>query len=127
MKPLAKKSNVFAEKLPQEVVLYDKTNHKVHCLNKTAAAVWESSDGTRTVNEMTSVVETKSGAPADRQLVALAVDELQKAGLMEACGGPVVDASLASRREAMGKLALAGTALVATIVAAAPSAHALNG
>ncbi len=124
MKPLAKKTNVFAEKLPQEVVLYDKTNYKVHCLSKTAAAVWESSDGTRTIDELTSVVEAKSGVPAERQLVALAVDELQKAGLMEACSGPVVDAAQASRREAMGKIALAGTALVATLVASAPQAHA---
>ena len=123
MKPLAKKTNVFAEKLPQEVVLYDKTNYKVHCLSKTAAAVWESSDGTRTIDELTSVVEAKSGVPAERQLVALAVDELQKAGR---CKPAVVlwDAAQASRREAMGKIALAGTALVATLVASAPEAHA---
>ena len=96
----------------------------MHCLSKTAAAVWESSDGTRTVDDLAHVVEAKSGAPVDRKLVLLALDELEKADLMEAGSGVVLDVGFASRREAMGKLALAGAALVTTIVAAAPAAHA---
>jgi hypothetical protein len=127
MKPLAKKSNIFSENLPQEVILYNKTNNKVHCLNKTAAAVWESSDGTRTVEDLARIVETKSEAPMDRKLVLLALDELEKADLMESGSGMILDAALTSRRKAMGKIALAGTALVTTIVASAPRAHASTG
>jgi len=82
MKPVARKSGIFAENLPEEVVLYDKTHDKVHCLNKTAAAVWENSDGSKTVDELTRVVEAKSGAPADRKLVLQALEELEEAGLM---------------------------------------------
>ena len=122
MKPLARKSGVFAENLPEEVVLYDKTHDKVHSLNKTAAAVWENSDGSKTVDELTKVVAAKSGAPSDRNLVLQAIEELDEAGLMEA--GVVREAGLPSRREAVGKMVMAGTALVATIVAAAPKAHA---
>ena len=124
MKPLAKKNNIFAENLPQEVVLYDKSNNKVHCLNKTAAAVWESSDGTKTVDDLARIVEAKSGAPVDRKLVLLALDELEKADLMEAGSGVVLDAALASRREAVGKIAMASTALVATLIASPPTTHA---
>jgi len=122
MKPLARKSGVFAENLPEEVVLYDKTHDKVHSLNKTAAAVWENSDGSKTVDELTKVVAAKSGAPSDRNLVLQAIEELDEAGLMEA--GVVREAGLPSRREAVGKMVMAGSALVATIVAAAPKAHA---
>jgi hypothetical protein len=124
MKPLARKNGVFVENLPEEVVLYDKTHDKVHCLNKTAAAVWENSDGSKTVDELTQVVEAKSGAPADRKLVLQALEELEEAGLMEAGSAVVAEAGLPSRREAVGKMVMAGTALVATIVAAAPKAHA---
>jgi len=125
MKPLARKSGIFAENLPEEVVLYDKTHDKVHSLNKTAAAVWENSDGSKTVDELTRVVEAKCGATADRDLVLQALEELEEAGLMEA--GVVREAGLPSRREAVGKMVMAGSALVATIVAAAPKAHASPG
>jgi coenzyme PQQ synthesis protein D (PqqD) len=124
MKPLARKSGIFAENLPEEVVLYDKTHDKVHCLNKTAAAVWENSDGSKTVDELTRAVEAKSGAPTDRKLVLQALEELEEAGLLEAGSGIVSEAGLPSRREAVGKMVMAGSALVATIVAAAPKAHA---
>jgi hypothetical protein len=124
MKPLARKSNIFAENLPEELILYDKSIDKVHCLNKTVAAIWESCDGTRTVDDLAHILEAKLGAPPDRQLVLLALEELEKAGLLESGGVMVPDAGLTSRREAVGKLVMAGSALVATIVAAAPAAHA---
>ena len=123
MNPLARKSDIVAENLPEEVVLYDKTNNKVHCLNKTAAAIWESCDGTRTVEDLAQVVEAKLGAPTDRKLVLLALEELEKADLMETGSVVVPDAVLTSRREAVGKIAMAGSALVATIVAPTPVAH----
>jgi hypothetical protein len=67
VKPVAKKSGIFAEYLPEVVVLYYKTQDKVHCLNKTAAAVWENSDGIKTVDHLMRVVEAKCGGPADRK------------------------------------------------------------
>ena len=124
MKPLARKSGVFAENLPEEVVLYDKTHDKVHCLNKTAAAVWENSDGSKTVEELMRVVKAKTGAPAPRKLILQALEELGAAGLMESGSAMVPEAGLQSRREAVGKMFMAGSVLVATIVAAAPAAHA---
>jgi hypothetical protein len=127
MKPLARKSHIFVENLPEEVILYDKTNDKVHCLSKTAAAVWESCDGTRTVDDLVHVVEAKFGMSADGNLVLQALEKLEKADLMEAGTVTVPDAAFTSRRDAMGKMALAGSALVATIIAAAPSAHASTG
>ena len=123
MNPVARKGDIFAEKLPEEVVLYDKTNNKVHCLSKTAAAIWESCDGTRTVDDLAHIVEAKFGAPSDRKLVLLALEELEKAGLLKAGSGMVSGAGFTSRRKAVGRIAMAGSALVATIVAAAPTAH----
>ena len=124
MKPLARKRDIFVENLPEEVVLYDKNTNKVHCLNKTAAAIWESCDGSRTVDGLAHIAEAKVGAPADRKVVLQALEELEKADLLEAGSAMVADAGVTSRREAVSKIALAGTALVATIVAATPAAHA---
>jgi hypothetical protein len=127
MNPVARKSDLFAENLPEEVVLYDKTNNKVHCLGKTAAAVWESCDGTRTVDDLAQIVEARFGVPADRKVVLLALEELENADLLEPGSGIVANTGLTSRREVMGKIAMASTALVATIMAAAPAAHASHG
>ena len=124
MNPLGRKSDLYAEYLPEEVILYDRFNNKVHCLSKTAAAIWESCDGTKSVDDLVRIVESKLGAPADRGVVLLALEELEKAGLLEAGSGIVPEAALTSRRKAVGKIALASTALVATIVASVPKAHA---
>ena len=127
MNPLARKNDIFTENLPEEVILYDKTNNQAHCLKKTAAAVWENCDGTRSVEDLAQIVEQKLGTPIDRDVVLLALEELEKAGLLESGVDVIPNAALASRREAVGKIALAGTALVVTMVAAAPSAHASQG
>ena len=124
MKPLVRKRDIFVENLPEEVVLYDKSNNKVHCLNKTAAAIWESCDGTRTVGELAHIAGAKLGVPPDRKVVMQALAELDKADLLEAGRGMVSNPAFATRRKAVGKIALAGTALVATIVTSSPPAHA---
>jgi len=124
MNPLARKRDILPENLPEEIVLYDKLNNRVHCLNKIATAVWESCDGTRTIDDLAHIVEAKFGAPADRDLVLQALAELEKADLLESASEPISEARLTSRREAVGKIALVASAMVATIVASAPIAHA---
>jgi hypothetical protein len=99
----------------------------VHCLSRIAAIIWESSDGSRTVDDLALIVEAKSGTPADRKLVLQALEELEKADLMEAGSVFVPDVGLTSRPEAVGKVARAGTALVATTVAEVPAALASAG
>jgi len=115
------------ENLPEEVVLYDRVNNQVHCLNKIAAAIWVSCDGTKTVDDLARIVEARFAAPVERRVVAQALEELEWTDLLEAGRDIVSEAGLPSRREAVGKIALAGSALVATIVAAAPTAHASYG
>jgi len=124
MKPLSRRNGILRENLPEEVVLYDKTRDQVHCLNKTAATVWESSDGARTIDDLVRIVEEKTGTSADCDMVLQALAKLEEAGLMEAGSSSVSRVGLPSRREAVGKIAMAGSALVATVVAAAPQAHA---
>ena len=123
MKPLARRGNIIPENLPEEVVLYDKLSNKVHCLTKMAAAIWENCNGTRSPDDLARIVEARLGQPVDRNLVLQALEELEKADLLEAGSGMVSDAGLTSRREAMGKIAIASTALVATIAVPTTTAH----
>jgi hypothetical protein len=39
--PRARRNDLFSERLAEEMVIYDKLNHKAHTLNQTVLAVWE--------------------------------------------------------------------------------------
>ena len=45
--PFARKreGHLVIDELPDEVLVYDLDRHKAHCLNQTAALVWQHCDG----------------------------------------------------------------------------------
>ena len=56
--PNARKENLVIEELPGEVLVYDLNLHKAHCLNQTAALVWERCDGQTSVKQMVEILRT---------------------------------------------------------------------
>ncbi|PYS79821.1 MAG: hypothetical protein DMF70_12375, partial [Acidobacteria bacterium] len=44
-KPLARKEGLVIQELPDEVLVYDLDRDRAHCLNETAAFVWQRCDG----------------------------------------------------------------------------------
>ena len=126
MNPLARKSEIYVEHLPNEVVLYNKTNHQAHCLNMTVFAVWENADGTKTVDEIADIIEQRFKISSSRELVLLALTELEKADLLENTATVTAEALTPSRRDVARKLALAGVSasllpFVASIMAPTPA------
>jgi hypothetical protein len=122
--PLAKKNGVYVEKVADEVILYEKATHKAHCLNKTAAEVWEYADGSRSVDELASLLESTLNLPKDRDVVLLALQQLESAGLLEA--PTTADAAKPSRRQIGRKLAMAGVSaslapVIASVLAPTPA------
>jgi hypothetical protein len=124
--PRARRNDLFSERLAEEMVIYDKLNHKAHTLNQTVLAVWESADGSRSVDEIAGMLHRELGVPADHSTVHLALEQLEAAGLLEASAGVGSAAERTSRREVARKLALAGVSaalipLVASVVAPTPA------
>ena len=39
--PVARKSGLVVQEMPDEVLVYDLNSNKAHCLNQTAASVWK--------------------------------------------------------------------------------------
>jgi hypothetical protein len=112
--------------LADETILYDKTNHKAHTLNKTVALVWESADGEKSIDEIATILQDGLGIPADRSMVLLALDELQSAGLLETPAESIEGAERPSRRQVARKLAMAGASaalvpFVASVLAPTPA------
>jgi hypothetical protein len=76
-KPLARSDDLVIEELEDELLVYDKTNTRAHCLGATAARVWRASDGETDVDDLASSLEL------DRDTVVRAIEELQSTGLLE--------------------------------------------
>jgi hypothetical protein len=123
--PQARTNGVVVEHLADEVLVYDLKRDRAHCLNVTAARVWEKCDGQHTISQIASEV-VKGDGEAGEEVVWLAVEELSRAGLMEEKikrGREGV-----SRREVIKRIAVAaaiGVPVVTSIVAPTAS-HAAN-
>ena len=59
--PVARTDELVVEEFGEELLVYDLTRHKAHCLNRTAAFVWRRCDGRTTVAAVAAAVE-KDGA-----------------------------------------------------------------
>ena len=120
---LARQGDLVVQEMPDEVLVYDLKQHKAHCLNKTAAFVWQHCDGQTTVTEMANLLKLEVGAPIDEEVIWYALDNLSKADLLEAKLTPPVKDGMSRRRmiRRMGAL-IAIPAVVSLVAPTAASA-----
>ena len=109
--PRARNEQLVIQTLPEETLVYDLKRHKAHCLNKTAAFVWQHCDGRTTTDVMAKKLQSKFDLPADEQIVWLALGDLEKAHLLE---DSVVrnNGLLPGRRAALKRIGLVGATAV---------------
>jgi len=113
--PQARRDGILFQAIDDEVIVYDTERHKAHCLNQTAARVWEHCDGQTTVADVARRLAREFEAPVDQTAVWLAVEQLQKARLL--ADAPRRPTGL-SRRELLKRLGVAAAValpLVTTI------------
>jgi hypothetical protein len=104
-------------------VVYDSKQHRGHCLNRSAAVVWRNLDGQTSMDDVVAELRKELDGPADEDTVWLALEELDKAHLLEGPLDPPVSVDL-SRRSMLGRLG-AGAALLPVIMSVvAPPAQA---
>src|ERR1700741_5038560 len=82
--PIARKSGLVVQEVPDEVLVYDLESNKAHCLNQSAAMIWKSCDGNTSVSEIAKLVESQAGSPVTEDFVWLAIDQLGENNLLEA-------------------------------------------
>lgn len=116
--PVARKEGLVIQETSEEVLVYDLTSNKAHCLNQTAAFVWKSCDGNNSIQEITKLLENENGAVIHEDLIWLAIDQLNEKNLLE----KELTTSFAgrSRREVIKKIGLAAVValpIVASITA----------
>ena len=82
-KPLARKDGLVIQELPDEVLVYDLDSDRAHCLNQTAAFVWQRCDGRNTTAQIARKLGQQFDCPVDEKIVWLALDQLGRNHLLE--------------------------------------------
>ena len=118
--PLARKNDLVVQEVTDEVLVYDLSSNKAHCLNETAAMVWKSCDGSNSVTDIAKLIGTDKGGHISDDLVWLAIDQLSENNLLE----KQIESNFAgqSRRDVIKKIGLAaviGLPIVASLTAPA--------
>lgn len=112
--PVARKEGLVIQETTQEVLVFDLTSNKAHCLNQTAAFVWKSCNGNNSIPEITRLFENETGVAVHEDLIWLAIDQLNEKNLLE--NEPASKFAGRSRREVIKKIGLA-TVVALPIVA----------
>lgn len=122
-KPVARKQGLVIQELPDEVLVYDLDRDRAHCLNTTAAFVWQRCDGKNTTAQIARTLGQQLNCAVDEEIVWLALDQLGKNHLLERQPAPPPALMGMNRRamvRALGLAAVVAVPVVTSIVA--PSA-----
>ena len=115
--PVARRNGLVVQEVPDEVLVYDLDTNKAHCLNKAAAAVWKSCDGTNSVSDIARVVEVELGSTVDDDFVWLAIDQLGENNLLDVEMRSKFPGQ--TRREVLRKIGLASVIAIPMIASLA--------
>lgn len=116
--PRARRDGLVVRELSGELLVYDRDRNKAHCLNETAALIWNHCDGQTTVRGMVDLLQDHSGTPVDEHVIWYALDQFAKDHLIEERVKRPVEVGRVSRRELIQKIGLAASIpLVVSIIA----------
>jgi hypothetical protein len=113
--PKARQEKIVIKQIADEVLVYDCARDKAHCLNRSAAAVWQRCDGRTTVGEIARLLGTDSET-VNESIVWLALAELHRSHLLEEPQRLPQSILRMSRREAVRRIGL-GAAIALPLVA----------
>ena len=122
-KPVARTEGLVVQEMPDEVLVYDMASNQAHCLNTTAAFIWQSCSGKNSVADIERMLSEKNNAAVDIDLVRLGVDELATRGLIS---NPAPASGL-NRREAVKRIGLASLIAIPVVASLATPASAVVG
>ena len=120
-KPLARKDGLVIKELPDEVLVYDLDSDHAHCLNQTAAFVWQHCDGRNTTEQIARKLGQQFDCSVDEKIVWLALDRLARNHLLERQPVPPQEIQGMNRRAMVRALGLAAVPMVTSIVAPTPA------
>jgi len=122
--PRQRKQGLIIKRLPDEVLVYDQDRDRAHCLNQSAAAVWEQCDGQTTAAEIARSIQKQTGATVGEEVVWLALEQLGRDHLLEESVHWPASLPAMTRREAVRRIGIGAAValpLVTSIIAPTPA------
>lgn len=100
--------------LDDQILVYDPREDKVHLLDPTTACVLDLlQEGGWSPERMRDEVARRMNVAASEEIVALSLDELRKADLLDTSASPVAPVTDLARREMLRKVGFVGAAALA--------------
>ena len=123
------RGDLIVRQIGPETLVFDRRQHRAHCLGPLAAAVWRSCDSRYSTAEIAQRVSAARGEPIDEIAVRVALRRLERAGLIDGRASWPAEASPethaaptgAGRREALRRVAALTGLAVLSIVAPSPA------
>ncbi len=122
MNPRARREGLVVRELPGELLVYDLERHEAHCLNRTAALVFNRADGETTVRDLADALGPELNASDTDRLAWLALDRLDRAHLLDRPLTPPAGLARHSRRDLLRRAGLAAALLPVVTSILAPAA-----
>ncbi len=122
--PRQRTQGLIIKRLPEEVLVYDQDRDRAHCLNQSAAAVWEQCDGQTTAAEIARSIQNQTGAIVGEEVVWLALEQLGRDHLLEERVQWPANIPAMTRREAVRRISIGAAVaipLVTSIIAPTPA------
>lgn len=123
--PHPRKSGLIIKKVDGEILIYDQDRNKAHCLNQTAAKVWEYCDGETMIAAACESLARDLNAPVNEKLVRYAIEQFSADHLLETeVAMPAFMIPGLNRRQMVRTLGLAAAVavpLVSSILAPTPA------
>jgi len=126
--PIARREQLVVTELGDELLIYDLRAHQAHCLNRTAALVWQHCDGRRDIPALAQTLTRVLPFTVDEDMIRLALRQLSRRKLLAAPLAPALmpesGTAQISRRVMMRRLGVAAAIalpLVTSIVAPTPA------
>ena len=82
--PKARTEGIISTKVGDETVVYDTEKNIASCLNELTTAVWVACDGNTDISSILDTVINAKYKDTTEQIVLMAIEELNQAGLLEA-------------------------------------------
>lgn len=118
--PAARYEGIICKEVDGELLIYDLDRNKAHCLNSTAAFVWQHCDGQTSLRELARAVSEALETPFGETVIEMALTQLGRDHLLCETSKEVV-ADL-SRRALVRRLGLSALLLPLITTITAPSA-----
>ena len=122
MNPRARREGLVVRQLPDELLVYDLERHEAHCLNRTAALVFNRADGQTPVHDIAAALRRELKAVDTDRLAWLALDRLDRAHLLDQAPTPPPGLVGPSRRDLLRRAGLAAALLPVVSSILAPRA-----